>query len=293
MPMVSVSRWDAFASRPGMGNPAGIVWDGGNWTPEQMQAIAAKVGFSETAFLCPSDSADLRLRYFTPGQEMDLCGHATIASIAGWMARQGEQGRRALTIETRAGVLQTEYDGATGEVTMTQADADFRPYPGQADQVAAALGLGVEDLDPELPIVYGSTGSWTLIVPIRGLEPFSRMRPDNARFPELMPQFPRASVHPSALATLYHDSGMHGRHFSSPFSGVVEDPVTGTASGVMGAYYLKYVRPDQPQADLLVEQGQEMGRDGLVHVWAQRSGSAIQVRIAGKAVAADELEVEF
>ena len=119
------------------------------------------------------------------------------------------------------------------------------------------------------------------------------MRPDNARFPELMPQFPRASVHPSALATLYHDSGMHGRHFSSPFSGVVEDPVTGTASGVMGAYYLKYVRPDQPQADLLVEQGQEMGRDGLVHVWAQRSGSAIQVRIAGKAVAADELEVEF
>ena len=293
MPKVSVTRWDAFTTRPGMGNPAGIVWDAQQWSEEQMQAIAARVGFNETVFVCPSDRADLRLRYFTPGQEMDLCGHGTVAAVSGWMSRQGETGRRSITIQTRAGILQAEYDAACGEVTMTQADADFRPYPGDPAQVAAALGLGAEDLDPALPIVYGSTGSWTLIVPIRTLEAFSRMKPDNPRFPELMPQFPRASLHPSALATLYPDSGMHGRHFSSPFSGTVEDPVTGTASGVMGAYYLEYIHPELSQADLLVEQGQEMGRDGLVHVWARRSGSAIQVRIAGRAVAAGEFEVEL
>ena len=89
MPVVSVTRYDAFTARPGMGNPAGIIWDGHCWTEEQMQAIAARVGFNECVFLCPSDRADLRLRYFTPGQEMDLCGHGTVAAVSGRMARQG------------------------------------------------------------------------------------------------------------------------------------------------------------------------------------------------------------
>ena len=60
---------------------------------------------------------------------------------------------------------------------------------------------------------------------------------------------------------------MHGRHFSSPFSGTVEDPVTGTASGVMGAYYRKYIRiPRENKRAILVEQGQEIGKDGVVKV---------------------------
>ena len=98
MPKVSVTQWDAFTTRPGMDNPAGIVWDAQQWSEEQMQAIAARVGFNETVFVCPSDRADLRLRYFTPGQEMDLCGHGTVAAVSGWMSRQGETGRRSITI---------------------------------------------------------------------------------------------------------------------------------------------------------------------------------------------------
>lgn len=293
MPVVSVTRYDAFTSRPGMGNPAGLIWDGRRWTEDQMQAIAARVGFNECVFLCPSDRADLRLRYFTPGQEMDLCGHGTVAAVSGWMARQRERGRRALTIETRAGVLDAVYDAASGEVNMTQTDARFEPYSCSSVQVARALGLSPEELDPELPMVYGSTGSWTLIVPIRSLAAFRRMTPDNTCFPLLMPEHPRASLHPVTLETLYPTSGMHGRHFSSPFSGTVEDPVTGTASGVMGAYYLQYIHPGLPAADLLVEQGQEMGRDGIVHVMSRRDGPAIHVCIAGQAVAAGEFTVEF
>ena len=76
-----VLHYDAFAPRPGMGNPAGVVLDAGELSDAVMQAIARAVGFNETAFVLPSTVADLRLRYFTPGHEMDLCGHATVGSL--------------------------------------------------------------------------------------------------------------------------------------------------------------------------------------------------------------------
>src|SRR5262249_7892827 len=84
MPRVTPARVlhvDAFAGRPGMGNPARVLLDADDLPEARMQAIARAVGFNETAFVLPSTRADLRLRYFTPGHEVDLCGHATIATF--------------------------------------------------------------------------------------------------------------------------------------------------------------------------------------------------------------------
>lgn len=64
-----------------MGNLAGVVVEGNQFSELEMQAIAKQVGFNETAFALKSNKADLRLRYFTPGHEMNLCGHATMATI--------------------------------------------------------------------------------------------------------------------------------------------------------------------------------------------------------------------
>lgn len=85
---------------------------------------------------------------------------------------------------------------------------------------------------------------------------------------------------------------MHGRHFSSPNSGTTEDPVTGTASGVMGAYYAKYIKPDVEESlNLVVEQGQEMGKDGLVQVHVVKTGDSYEIEITGNAVYVKEFEV--
>ena len=78
---IRVLHYDAFTDRPGKGNPAGIVPNAGRFSDEQMLAAAAAVGFNETVFIMSSSVADMKLRYFTPGQEMDLCGHATVASL--------------------------------------------------------------------------------------------------------------------------------------------------------------------------------------------------------------------
>ena len=79
--MIKVYTLNAFTDDVSGGNPAGVVLDADNLTEKQMQGIAKKVGFSETAFVMSSDSADFRVRFFTPSDEVDLCGHATIATF--------------------------------------------------------------------------------------------------------------------------------------------------------------------------------------------------------------------
>ena len=81
MKTINVFHYDAFTNKPNMGNPAGIVLDADGLTEEEMQRIAEKVGFNETTFVLSSEVGDIRMRYFTPGFEMDLCGHGTVGTI--------------------------------------------------------------------------------------------------------------------------------------------------------------------------------------------------------------------
>lgn len=289
---IAVHHYDAFASVPGKGNPAGVVLAADGLSEAQMQEIARQVGFNETAFVLKSDSADLRLRYYTPGHEVDLCGHATVGSLCAL-------NQRALlppgdySVETKAGVLPmsvTEDRGGT-VVWMTQAAAKFASFEGDPAALATVIGLSVDDLRTDLPIVYGSTGLWTLIVPVTGLDAMRRMRPANTRFPDILTQMPRASVHPMCIETTDPAADMHGRHFSSPYSGTVEDPVTGTASGVMGAYYAKYMARQEGEVSLVVEQGQEIGRDGRVRVEVTAYGGEFRVRIGGTAVHVADMQI--
>ena len=301
-----VLHFDAFADRPGMGNPAGVMLDAKELSAPAMQAIARVVGFNETAFVLPSTKADLRLRYFTPGHEVDLCGHATIGSFVALHQHgllPGAGVPRRLTLETGAGLLQITLEaGSAGPlVIMEQAPARFVDFHGDRTALARVLGIGEEDLDPHLPVLYGSTGLWTLVVPVRALDAMRRMKPLSAEFPSVLVEMPGASIHPFCLETIDTSAHLHARHFSSPRSGTVEDPVTGTASGVLGAYCREFIEAGAASplavsplavSPLIVEQGQELGRDGRVSVWvAQREGE-YHVRVGGTACFVREMAIE-
>lgn len=289
---ITAAYYEAFSNIPGKGNPAGVVFDGDYLTEDQMQKIAKEVGFNETAFLLKSHKADIRLRYFTPGHEMNLCGHGTVASIYGQMKRCQMASSKELRIETLAGILNVHYDHEREEIRMEQSPAKFEEFHGDLEKLAASIGLKREDIDTRFPAVYGSSGIWTLLLPIKKLEAFLRMKPDNVRFKEILTQIPRASVHPICLETFDDLCTMHGRHFSSPYSGTIEDPVTGTASGVMGAYYITYINPAD-QAEILIEQGNEIGKKGIVRVYSRKENDLIKVHISGKAVYIEDITVEY
>ncbi|QBP90656.1 PhzF family phenazine biosynthesis isomerase [Bacillus mycoides] len=299
MKTINVFHYDAFTNKPNMGNPAGIVLEADGLTEEDMQRIAEKVGFNETSFVLSSEVVDIRMRYFTPGFEMDLCGHGTVGTIYALRERGLLEEKTNLTIETKAGILPIQIGAnENGEtfIKMRQAAPQFKDFAGSKEELAHSIGLEVTDLDASVPIVYGSTGNWTVIVPIKNLDACERMKPKNEAFPSVLKEIPKASIHPVCLETYDEQVQMHGRHFSSPYSGMIEDPVTGTASGVMGAYYATYLEKDfDRELELIVEQGQEINKDGRVTVYVTKDveNDNLQIDIAGTAVYVKEFEISI
>ncbi|RAN87725.1 isomerase [Bacillus sp. SRB_28] len=299
MKTINVFHYDAFTNKPNIGNLAGIVLEADGLTEEDIQRIAEKVGFNETSFVLSSEVADIRMCYFTPGFEMDLCGHGTVGTIYALRERGLLEEKTNLTIETKAGILPIQIGAnENGEtfIKMRQAAPQFKDFAGSKEELAHSIGLEVTDLDASVPIVYGSTGNWTVIVPIKNLDACERMKPKNEAFPSVLKEIPKASIHPVCLETYDEQVQMHGRHFSSPYSGTIEDPVTGTASGVMGAYYATYLEKDfDHELELIVEQGQEINKDGRVMVYVTKDveNDNLQIDIAGTAVYVKEFEISI
>lgn len=285
---MKIYKYEAFTDKAGMGNPAGVVFECDDLTKDEMQKAAGKIGFNETVFLLASKEADIKMRYFTPGHEMNLCGHATIAGVKALFEKEN---KKIKTVETLSGIIDVNMEVQnTGKtfISMKQLPAQFEEFKGDKAKLAEAIGIKEKDIDDDLPIMYGSTGIWTLLIPIKKLDIFSKMKPENKRFPEVLTQKPRASVHPFCLETYDKDADMHGRHFSSPFSGTVEDPVTGTASGVMGAYYISFIK-SLDEKNIAVEQGQEIGKSGMIYVKVKKEYGNLNVEIKGEAVYAGEI----
>ncbi|MFW5964484.1 MAG: PhzF family phenazine biosynthesis protein [Natronomonas sp.] len=274
---------DAFTSEPLSGNAAGVVPDAEGLDGEQMQAVANELGASETAFLLPSDDADRKVRYFTPTQEVDLCGHATIASH-GFLAEEGELGDEA-TLETNVGVL--DIDVEDGTVWMTQDTADVERIDLDYERVADAFGADpatLEDIGADLPLATATTGLPFLVVPVNFLEGVSNLDPDMGSVAELTDELGVTGIYAFTFDALDADSTLHGRMFA-PAAGVDEDPVTGTASGAVGAY-LREVRAfdgELPE-EMVFEQGHFVDRPGRVRVRAR----ADPVSVGGRAVTALE-----
>jgi PhzF family phenazine biosynthesis protein len=112
----------------------------------------------ETAFPIKSKVADLRIRYFTPGHEMNLCGHGTIATIAALKERGFLGDKTSITIETKAGILPIKIISTVDNeiyIIMKQVSPQFVEFKGSKDDLANSIGLKHEDFDEHLPILYG------------------------------------------------------------------------------------------------------------------------------------------
>ena len=290
---VRVYQMDAFTHIPFGGNPAGVVPNADGLSDEQMQRIAREMNCSETAFVLSTDTpgADVRVRFFTPEAEVDLCGHATISTFVALSKEQRFGGKPVYTVvqETRAGLLPVMIsadDQGRTQVLMTMAAPRFREVEFDRALYAKVLGLAEEDISAELPVGLGYTGLWDMFVPIQTVEAFSRMQPDWSRLADLNRNLGVASTHCYSLDTLTPDAQLHARDFA-PSLGISEDPATGTANGALGAFLVRHgvFRPHCERVRLKVEQGFEHGRPSLVCVEVDgEPHSPRTVRVGGTAV---------
>lgn len=280
---------DAFTERAYAGNPAGVVLDAAGLSDDQMQRIAREINASETVFLTGGAAGLFKARYFTPAQEVDFCGHATVAlaSALVWDGRvELADGAARITLAVKAGDLSIAlepHEACGVEVVMTQAKPRFADFGYRIELLAVALGLDSYQIPPSWPLGLAYTGLWALIVPVATLAGIDAARPDFAALADLNRKLGCASTH---LYTHAGPNRLYCRNFS-PAVGVPEDPVTGSALGAMAALLVREgaVALSPPTAVLTAEQGHAAGRPGQARIQVDHGQSGpSEVRVAGTAV---------
>ena len=259
---------DAFSATAFGGNPAGVVLLGGDSrfpSDELMVHIAAELRYSETAFVRQDGPTEFTVRYFTPRAEVDLCGHATIATF-GVLWREGiVAGGAVCRNHTLAGTLEVS---AGQQVLMQMA----RPTVIERDIDTARLQR-VMTGGPALPsmswpVEIVSTGLPDIILPVADLATLNALRPDMDALAALSHELGVTGVHAFAM----RDDGLtaHARNFA-PLYGVPEESATGTANGAL-THYLQRRGAITPGTTCRFMQGEAMGRPSVVTTLLQRDG---------------------
>lgn len=276
-------HYDSFSNQPNKGNPAGVVFLEYSLPLQQQQRIAKIINFNETVFITHSTCADFKFKFFAPSSEMDFCGHALLAGAVAILDKKKTL-KNSLSIETNVGIASITIS-KNKQVTMTQKEPLFTKFSGSIADIADLLSIKITDIDNSFPIVYGNTGTWTLIVPIKHLSCFKEMTPLTKQFPKILTEFPASSIHPICLETRSQEADMYSRHFSGAYTGAIEDAVTGSAAGVMGAYYSTYISEQKNNEfiQLHMEQGYELKREGIVLVNLLKQNDIFTVSITGTA----------
>ncbi|WP_204009722.1 PhzF family phenazine biosynthesis protein [Sphaerimonospora thailandensis] len=258
---VEVLRYAAFTDDPAGGNPAGIVLDAAGLSDAEMLALAAEVGYSETAFVTDGDEGHrrFRVRYFAPAAEVDFCGHATIATAVALAERLGT-GR--LVFETNAGeiAVDTESEGDALLATLTSVPTHARvAKEEEVDEALAALGWSHDDLDPAFPphVAFGGVEHLVLAAVSR-----TRLADLDYDFDGLRSVMTRHGWTTANLFWRENDRRFHSRN-PFPVGGVVEDPATGAAAAAFGGY-LRLLGTGP--VEFTVIQGVDMGRPSTLKV---------------------------
>lgn len=210
---------DAFTSKPFAGNPAAVCWLDEPADAQWMQHVAAEMNLAETAFVY-AEGETLRLRWFTPAVEVDLCGHATLATAHTLWQHKGFPEDQTLCFETRSGTLTATPHGDRIELDFPIAAADeTAPVDGLLES------LGIKDF------TFCGKNAWDWLIEVPSADDVRQLNPNHAL---LTPVTSRG-----AMVTAQSDAPEYDfiSRFFAPAAGIPEDPVTGSAHCVLGEYW--------------------------------------------------------
>ena len=258
---MEVLRYTAFTDDPRGGNPAGVVLDAGNLDDARMLAVAADLGYSETAFLTPRGGDRFGVRYFSPLAEVPFCGHATIATGVAWAERRGAG---EMLLDTASGEVRVRTSRVEESTSATLTSVPPRVVDlDDADlaRLLAALRWSRDDLDGALPpsVAYAGAGHPVLAVATRAR--LADLDYDFSSLQGLMAERDWTTVQ------LVHRTGGTTFDVRNPFppGGIVEDPATGAAAAALGGYLRELGAVTVP-ATLHLRQGDDLGRPSRITV---------------------------
>ena len=299
---------DVFTDQPMQGNQLAVVHQTRGLTDLEMQSLARETNLSETTFVIQRDPFDerergIRVRIFTPQEELPFAGHPTLGTAA-YLATLSSYPIERVELELNSGKIPVTFSArpamngrpqpAFGE--MRQADAQFLSVHDRA-AVAKMSGLGVDEIREDIPIQTVSTGLPFMIIPVKTLRAmralgenfswqtaYAYLNTSDAKFAyficteteDAQPGRPKARIH--ARMIFYNG----------------EDPATGSAAGCAAAYMAKYQIAASGE-QVLIEQGVEMKRVSHMYVRADvaSDGKVVNVRVGGQSVIVARGEFEL
>ena len=282
---------DAFADTLFGGNPAGVVLlDPSTDFPDdgRMRLTAAELRYSETAFVKPLASGGYHTRYFTPTDEVDLCGHATIGAFFVLMSQGMIKPGTTLTNRTLAGDLGISVD--KGKVMMDMATPQHLgdiQSPEALDELYGVMGLdpvpvtvksadgGAVNLLPSMI----STGLPDIMLPVATSAQLAAINPDYEALSQLSKKYQVVGVH---AFTLSDDATAYCRNFA-PLYGIPEEAATGTSNGAL-TYYLYRNGLLNPGDQAKFIQGREMNRPSIIESSLEIKDAALSIQVGGTGV---------
>lgn len=295
---------DVFTDRPFEGNQLAVFPEPAGLSAAEMQRIAKEMAFSESTFILPAESpdTDIRMRIFTPGEELPMAGHPTIGSTfalaaEGVIARGREQFVFALGVGPTPVSLSWKED-TLDFVWMTQKPPVVSGRVRDVGALAAALDVGVDDMHGDLPVEAISCGVPFLFAPLKSRAAVDHVSLNRTAYLaalrqsglEELPVFV-FSLDRSASAG---DESVYSRMLAPGF-GITEDPATGSASGPLGCYlYAHRLLSTEKLRRFVSLQGARMGRPSRLHVSIEGTGDHVTgVRVGGRSVMLGEGQLRF
>jgi trans-2,3-dihydro-3-hydroxyanthranilate isomerase len=294
MPFYHYLHLDVFTDTLFAGNQLAVFPDAAGLEPKVMQQIAREINFSETTFVFPpeADGTDVRMRIFTPFDELPVAGHPTIGSTFA-LAHLGtispSRGDFVFGLGAGPTPVALEWDDTRLSFAwMTQLRPTFGRTFEDVEGFAAALGVDTSDITSSgLPIQEVSCGVPFVYVPMATRAAVDAASADVRRLGRAFADAgaEQRGVFLFAVGSGGDDVTAYSRMFA-PLFGIAEDPATGIASGPLGSYLVHHRVIPVAQAGAMVSlQGAKMGRPSVIHISIDADGDQItRVRVGGKAV---------
>lgn len=268
---MNVYVMSAFSKDDQGGNKAGVVLDHDELTAADKMHIAKELGFSETAFVTRSDKADYQIQYYTPTDEVPLCGHATIATFS-LLYHMGRLDRKAYTIETKAGVLRMRIE-PDGMIFMEQNKPE---YLDVLETKVFDNCLETSWISKQYPVQIVTTGLKDILMPMDSVEHLGMMDPDFTEMTKISRELQVVGVHAFAL-TGNEEPVAICRNFA-PLYGIDEESATGTANCALASYLHRHY---QKKRRYVFEQGYNLGQVSRIVVEIVDDGDEIQEIFVG------------
>jgi PhzF family phenazine biosynthesis protein len=281
---------NSFAKCIEGGNPAGVVFNADALSEDDMKKVAGIIGFSETAFVMKSNFADFKVRFFTPNEEVDICGHATIAIFSA-LLKQGCIKPGKYLQETKAGVLSVELREDLSIMMNQNTPSYYQTICKQ--EIADSLNITTAEMIEELPIQIVSTGLRDILIPIKNIDMVNAIKPNFEKVSKISSKYNTIGYHIFTLESL-NSSNAYCRNLA-PLYGIPEESATGTSNGALACYLFKYgkIKPHNA-THIIIEQGYSMGKPSeIIVALITEDKKVIEVKVGGKALNLSEIEVEI